>query len=177
MPERIPVPREMGRDRHAQLPRYPLIICATLVHSPVNLGGLCRTAEVFRLEALVLADLAIAETYPFRNLAASAHHWQPLTACAPAALADWLSQQRQLGYSLIGLDANPTALALPKFVFPQKTVLVLGQELTGIPAAILEICDRVLSIPQAGLVESLNVQTAGAIAIYEYMRQQSLSLT
>ena len=120
-------------------------------------------------------NLAIAETHPFRNLAASAHHWQPLTACVPDDLPDWLSQQRQLGYSLIALDANPAAMPLTKFVFPQKTVLVLGRELTGIPIAILEICDRALSIPQGGMVESLNVQTAGAIAIYEYIRQQSLS--
>ncbi|MBW4659971.1 MAG: RNA methyltransferase [Drouetiella hepatica Uher 2000/2452] len=167
----------MNRADYSQLPRHSLIVCATLVHSPVNLGGLCRTAEAFRLEAMVLADLAIAETHPFRNLAASAHHWQPLNACALDVLPSWLSQQRQLGYSLIALDANPAALPLTEFVFSQKTVLVLGQELTGIPAAILDQCDRALSIPQSGMVESLNVQTAGAIAIYEYIRQQSLSLT
>jgi tRNA guanosine-2'-O-methyltransferase len=174
---RTPVTRSISRDRYTQQPRHPLIVCAALVHSPINLGGLCRTAEAFRLESLVMADLAIAETYPFRNLAASAHHWQPLIACTPEALPDWLSQQRQLGYGLIALDADPNALPITKFAFPQKTVLVLGQELTGIPAAILALCDRTLSIPQAGMVESLNVQTAGAIAIYEYIRQQSLLST
>ncbi|HEY9627797.1 MAG TPA: RNA methyltransferase [Coleofasciculaceae cyanobacterium] len=172
---RTPVSRDISRDRYTQLPRQALVVCAALVQSPVNLGGLCRTAEAFRLEALVLADLAIAQTHPFRNLAASAHHWQPLIACAPDALPEWLRQQQQLGYSLIALDANPAALPLTQFVFPQKTVLVLGQELTGIPASLLEICDRTLSIPQAGMVESLNVQTAAAIAIYEYIRQQSLA--
>ncbi|NJR64596.1 MAG: RNA methyltransferase [Leptolyngbyaceae cyanobacterium CRU_2_3] len=162
----------MSRDRYAQLPRQPLIICASLVHSPVNLGGLCRTAEAFRLEALVLPDLVIAQTHAFRNLAASSHHWQPLLECPPHLLAGWLTQKQQTGYSLVALQANSTAISLTEFVFPQQTILVLGQELTGIPEEIVQQCDRSISIPQFGLVESLNVQTAGAIASYEYMRQQ-----
>ena len=52
-----------------------------------------------------------------------------------------------------------------------KTLLLLGRELTGIPTDILALCDVALTIPQYGRVESLNVQTAGAIAIYEYNRQ------
>jgi tRNA guanosine-2'-O-methyltransferase len=32
-------------------------------------------------------------------------------------------------------------------------------------------CDRAIAIPQYGLVDSLNVQTAAAIALYEYVRQ------
>ncbi|HEY9643035.1 MAG TPA: RNA methyltransferase [Coleofasciculaceae cyanobacterium] len=154
---RTPVTREISRDRYAQLPRHPLILCASLVHSSVNLGGLCRTAEAFRLEALVLPNLAIAQTPAFRNLAASSHHWQPLLACPPQDLDRWLTQQQQAGYSLIALESSPDAIPLTEFAFPQQTVLVLGQELTGIPPAISQRCDRSISIPQYGLVESFNV--------------------
>ena len=52
-----------------------------------------------------------------------------------------------------------------------KTVLVLGQEREGIPAAILDILDGTIEIPQLGLVRSLNVHVSGAIALYEYTRQ------
>jgi tRNA guanosine-2'-O-methyltransferase len=173
---RTKVSREISRDRYGQLPRHPLILCASLVHSPVNLGGLCRTAEAFRLEAVVLPDLAIAQTYAFRNLAASSHHWQPLWACSLEALPAWLTQQQQAGYCLVALQASSDAISITEFAFPQQTVLVLGQELTGIPAAIAHCCDQSLSIPQFGLVESLNVQTAGAIAAYEYVRQHSASI-
>jgi tRNA G18 (ribose-2'-O)-methylase SpoU len=170
---RTVVTREISRDRYAQLPRHPLIVCASLVHSAVNLGGLCRTAEAFRLEALVLPDLAIAQTHAFRNLAASSQHWQPLLACPSHALSTWLAQKQQAGYCLVALQASPDAIPITEFPFLQQTVLVLGQELTGIPDAIAQRCDRSISIPQFGLVESLNVQTAGAIASYEYVRQQT----
>ncbi len=119
-----------------------------------------------------MADLAIAQTRSFCNLAASAQHWQPLIACPPAALSDWLQDQRQSGYSLVALQVNAEAMPLAQFQFSRQTVLVLGQELTGIPDAIAQQCDHCLTIPQFGKVESLNVQVAGAIVTYEYLRQQ-----
>jgi tRNA G18 (ribose-2'-O)-methylase SpoU len=149
-----------------------MIVCASLVQNPANLGGLCRTVEVFRLEGLALADLAIAQTRTFRNLAASAQHWQPLISCPLASLSTWLQQQRQSGYSLVALQTGD-ATPLAQFQFSRQTVLLLGQELTGIPDPIAQQCDRQITIPQFGQVESLNVQVAGAIAIYEYMRQQA----
>lgn len=161
----------IARHDYSQFPRRTLVVCASLVQNPANLGGLCRTAESFRLEALVLADLAIAHSVPFKNLAASAHHWQPLIGCSTQRLPNWLEQRRSLGYSLIALERCPAAIALTEFVYPSRSVLLLGKELTGIPASLRQICDVVVSIPQAGMVESLNVQTAGAIAIYEYARQ------
>lgn len=165
--------RGMGRSQYNHLPRCPLIVCGVLVQNPANLGGLCRTCEAFRLEALVLANLAVSQTAAFCNLAASAHHWQPLLSCPIDRLPDWLAAQQQAGYRLIALHSDPEATALTQFVFPHRSVLVLGQELTGIPAEILSRCDYTVTISQWGLVESLNVQTAAAIAIYEYARQHS----
>lgn len=174
MTDRTPVQRSIDRADYANLPRHPLIVCATLVQNPANLGRLCRTVEVFRLEALVLADLAITQTPAFRNSAASAHYWQPLLECKNSRLPDWLHQQQQAGYTLVAMDANPAAVPLTQFMFPLRLVLLLGQELTGIPPNILHQCDYSVTIPQFGLIESLNVQTAGSIAIYEYIRQHAV---
>jgi tRNA G18 (ribose-2'-O)-methylase SpoU len=173
--QRTSVHRAIDRANYSNLPRHSLIVCASLVQNPGNLGRLCRTVEAFRLQTLVLADLGITQTPAFRNSAASAHHWQPLWECSTDALPDWLSQQQQAGYTLVALDANPTAIPIPQFSFPIQTVLLLGQELTGISADLLHQCKHSLTIPQFGLVESLNVQTAGSIAIYEYIRQHIFS--
>jgi tRNA G18 (ribose-2'-O)-methylase SpoU len=165
--------RTVRRDGYASLPRHGLIVCATLVQNPANLGGLCRTAEAFRLESLVLAEEAIAQASAFKNLSASTHHWQPFTVCPIESLPNWLTQQQQSGYSLIALHASPEATPLTRFTYPRQSVLILGQELTGIPSNVLERCDQKVMIPQFGLVDSLNVQTAGAIAIYEYVKQHA----
>jgi tRNA G18 (ribose-2'-O)-methylase SpoU len=168
---RSPVERGIHRDAYPQLPRHSLIVCAVLVQNPANLGGLCRTCEAFRLEALMIAEETIVQTPAFRNLAASSQHWQPLIACSPAHLPDWLSGQKQRGYVTIALTVHTDAIPLPEFTFPNRSVLLLGQELTGIPSPLLQQCDQRVMIPQFGMVESLNVQTAGAIAAYEYVRQ------
>ncbi|MGJ3249715.1 MAG: TrmH family RNA methyltransferase [Elainellaceae cyanobacterium] len=164
---------QINRHTYIDLPRHPLIVCATLVQNPANLGGLCRTAEVFRLESLVLSALAIAQTAPFRRLSTSAHHWQPLSECSIADLPAWLNRRKHDGYCLTALHADSNAKPLTEFRYPTRSVLLIGRELTGIPIPLIEQCDDVITIPQFGLVESLNVQNAAAIAIYEYIRQQT----
>ncbi len=160
------------RQDYEHLPRHPLIICATLVQNPANLGALCRTAEGFCVESLVISDLAIAQTQDFKNLAVSTQRWQPIRCCNVESLPNWIAAQRQAGYTVVALQQTPAAIPLHQFSYPDRCVLVLGRELTGIPETIVQECDRAVVIPQFGLVESFNVQTAAAIAIYEYIRQQ-----
>lgn len=163
------------RSRSPQLPRHPLIVCASLVQSPTNLGALCRTAEIFRLQSLVLPTLSVAQNWEFRKLAASAHHWQPLESCPGDRLLSQIPQWQQQAYGVYALTLLPTAKPLLQFSFPEKTVLVLGRELTGVPPEIVQACNGAIAIPQFGLVESLNVSTAAAIAAYEYIRQHAKS--
>ncbi|NJN22718.1 MAG: RNA methyltransferase, partial [Leptolyngbya sp. RL_3_1] len=79
------------------------------------------------------------------------------------------------GTACWALTAHPDAQLLPNFTFPQRTALVLGRELTGIPAEVLDRCQGTIWIPQFGQVESLNVHTAGAIAAYSYLCQHGFS--
>jgi tRNA G18 (ribose-2'-O)-methylase SpoU len=139
----------------------------------MNLGALCRTAEVFRLQSLVVPSLHILDNWEFRKVAVSAHQWQPLAACPTEDLAVWLHQYQASGWEIVALTRYPASTLLPTFVFAPQTVLLLGRELTGIPMKLIQQCDRVVTIPQFGQVESLNVQTAAAIAAYAYVTQYS----
>ncbi|WP_035991873.1 TrmH family RNA methyltransferase [Leptolyngbya sp. KIOST-1] len=161
----------LSRRQYLNLPRHSLVVCAALVENPINLGMLCRTAEAFRLEALVLKTLALAQDRKFRQGAVATHQWQPLVECALERLPQWLDGQRQRGYTPIALDLQPQAMPLPEMRFPKRTVLVLGRELTGIPPTVAAACDQAVTIPQYGVVQSLNVQTAAALAIYAYLGQ------
>lgn len=73
---------------------------------------------------------------------------------------------------VIGLEQTVESQALPQFEFPERSVLVLGKEGTGIPANLLQALDCCVEIPQLGLIRSLNVHVSGALAVYEYTRQQ-----
>jgi tRNA G18 (ribose-2'-O)-methylase SpoU len=54
------------------------------------------------------------------------------------------------------------------------TVLLLGKEKEGIPIEYLQVVDQCIEIPQYGIIRSLNVHVSGAIAIWEYTKQQQL---
>ncbi|MEM9482356.1 MAG: TrmH family RNA methyltransferase [Cyanobacteria bacterium P01_F01_bin.116] len=143
-----------------------LTVCASLVEKSVNQAALCRTCEVLGVHRLVLPNPD--DSWEFRKISASAQQWQQTEYCAPTNLLQWLSAQT---------DCNRVALTvrgeqlLTEYAFSPQTILLLGRELTGIPAEIAALCDVTLTIPQYGKVESLNVQTAAAIAVYEYNRQ------
>lgn len=53
-------------------------------------------------------------------------------------------------------------------------VLVLGREKEGIPVDIIHMLDACIEIPQLGVIRSLNVHVSGAIALWEYTRQQRM---
>ena len=84
----------------------------------------------------------------------------------------YLERKRGEGYSVIGLEQTAHSRPLDRFVFPDRTVLVLGREKEGIPVDIIHILDACVEIPQLGVVRSLNVHVSGAIAVWEYTRQQ-----
>ncbi|MEW6515676.1 MAG: RNA methyltransferase [candidate division FCPU426 bacterium] len=57
----------------------------------------------------------------------------------------------------------------------KPSLLVLGGEGGGLPTEVIGACDQRVQIPMPGEVESLNVATAGAILMFEGVRQRRLA--
>ena len=55
------------------------------------------------------------------------------------------------------------------------TVLVLGNEVTGVDQSVLEVLDEVVEVPMFGFKNSLNVAAAAPIVMYEVLRQRGLT--
>lgn len=88
-------------------------------------------------------------------------------------LPDWLSQQRNEGYTVVGLEQTAEAVSLTEFAFPKKTVIVVGREREGIPVEFLRLLDETLVIPQLGVIRSLNAHVSASMALYEYTKQHA----
>ena len=103
----------------------------------------------------------------------------------------WLRQRRDEGYYIVGLEQTSSSESLLEYQFPPSaftnllsnrshyhhhtgggTVLLLGKEKEGIPMEYLQMVDQCIEIPQYGIIRSLNVHVSGAIAIWEYTKQQ-----
>jgi len=82
-----------------------------------------------------------------------------------------LKELRREGFQLVGLEQTTGSHPLYTFAFRRRTVLVLGNERLGIEDEVLRLLDHVVEIPVYGLPYSHNVDTAAAMALYEYCRQ------
>ena len=151
-----------------------LVVVASLIDKLPNLGGLCRTCEVFGVGKYVIPCLKNCEETEFRNVSVTAQQWTPMIEVRPCALLAYLREQKAHGFTVIGIEQTSQSVSLEKFQFPTKTVLVFGNEKEGIPVEIIDELDRCVEIPQHGLIRSLNVHVSASIVIWEYVRQQSL---
>uniref|UniRef100_A0AAZ3P5T2 tRNA (guanosine(18)-2'-O)-methyltransferase TARBP1 n=1 Tax=Oncorhynchus tshawytscha TaxID=74940 RepID=A0AAZ3P5T2_ONCTS len=148
-----------------------LLVVASLIDKPTNLGGLCRTCEIFGASALVLDSLRHVSDKHFQALSVSSELWLPLLEVKPVELADFLQLKKREGYCIVGVEQTANSQSLKDYKFPVKTLLLLGNEREGIPANLLQLLDVCVEIPQQGVIRSLNVHVSAALLVWEYTRQ------
>ena len=91
-------------------------------------------------------------------------------------LKSFVEQKKQIGYRFIGTTLAKNSYRLDKFTFPEKIILILGNEKQGISPEIAEICDNTIYIPMVGMVESFNISVAASICLYEVFKQKGSAL-
>ncbi|XP_041866764.1 probable methyltransferase TARBP1 [Melanotaenia boesemani] len=148
-----------------------LLVVASLIDKPTNLGGLCRTCEIFGASALALDSLRHISDKHFQSLSVSSELWLPLLEVKPVELTDFLQVKKSEGYCIVGVEQTANSHSLQNYQFPEKTLLLLGNEREGIPANLLQMLDVCVEIPQQGVIRSLNVHVSAALLIWEYTRQ------
>ncbi|KAJ0961816.1 hypothetical protein J5N97_029644 [Dioscorea zingiberensis] len=148
------------------------IFVASLLDRIPNLAGLARTCEVFKAGGLAVADASIIHDKQFQLISVTAEKWVPIIEVPVCSLKVFLEKKRREGFSILGLEQTANSVPLDQYSFPHKTVLVLGREKEGIPVDIIHVLDACVEIPQLGIIRSLNVHVSGAIALWEYTRQQ-----
>jgi tRNA G18 (ribose-2'-O)-methylase SpoU len=138
-----------------------------------NLGASVRNAAAFGVDALVLSPRCADPFYRKAiRVAIGATFTLPIVR-----LATWPEDLRALrsrfGFSLLGAVIDPNATPLAAADRPAKIALLLGSEGPGLTAAARAACDRLIAIPMAAGADSLNVATAGAVALF-HLQQAAL---
>jgi TrmH family RNA methyltransferase len=87
-------------------------------------------------------------------------------------LAETLAAARASGLRILAAVARG-GTALPSSDLRPPSVILLGGEGQGLPAAIVDAADDRITIPMRPPVESMNVATAAAIVLYEAARQRA----
>ncbi len=136
---------------------------------PRNFGALLRTAEAVGIHYVVIPKDRSAEVTPLA-VKASAGAIYHLEIARVTNLRRVLVELKGRGFWITGLDAD-SRQSIYDTRYPSRLAIVLGSEGKGVRPVILRECDFLVSIPMLGKVTSLNVGAAGAVFLYELLRQ------
>jgi 23S rRNA (guanosine2251-2'-O)-methyltransferase len=152
----------------AVLERGGPIIVLDQVTDPRNIGAIMRSAAAFGAAAVITQDRnAPEETGSLAKAASGALETMPLLRAVN--IARTVIALKAANVWCVGLDASGKPLSGPFFA-GRRVALVLGAEGEGLRRLTRETCDEIAGLSIKGVVESLNVSAAAAVALYELAR-------
>ncbi len=158
---------------------HKTILIAHNIRSCHNIGALFRTADGLGVDEFVISGYSpypqqendermphIAErvSRSIHKTALGAEKslkWHKVNELKP-----YLNKLTKRGFSIYALEQAAGSIPIQEFLPPKKIALIVGNEITGIDATLLEGLDGVIEIPMLGSKESLNVSCAASIGLY-----------
>ncbi len=150
-------------DVLSDLPEPALLLVLDGVTDPHNLGACLRSADAFGAQAVIVPkDRAVGLNATAAKAASGAAETVPVITVTNLSRA--LADLKQRGVWVLGADEGGESLFAADVSGP--VAWVLGAEGQGLRRLTRESCDRLIGIPLAGAVESLNVSVAAGICLY-----------
>ncbi|WP_327119498.1 rRNA methyltransferase [Nocardia sp. NBC_01730] len=161
-------PGEPGEDA-------PVVVVFDRPNSPGNLGTLIRSADAFGASGVIVTGHG-ADQYDPQTVRASTGSLfavPVIRAAGPAQVLEFRDRQvlRGIPTRIVGTDEKGPRAAYDHD-FTEATILVVGNEASGMSAAWQQTCDDMVHIPMGGTASSLGAPSAAAVALYEISRQR-----
>jgi RNA methyltransferase, TrmH family len=153
--------REWGRLREPVL----LLDCISNGH---NLGAILRTAAFFGVTKVILPDhpsAALPTEATYRVAEGGLDHVEVFLV----KRLDLFVRELRKYFTVIGADTRGGRAEIEVSGF-KPVALVMGNEEEGLADEVASACDRLVTIPGSGRVESLNVSAAAAVLLWECTR-------
>jgi 23S rRNA (uridine2479-2'-O)-methyltransferase len=138
--------------------------------NPGNIGTVIRAADAFGAHGLIVTGHA-ADPYDPKSVRASTGSLFAVPVVRADSHADAISWARTWSAAIVGTDEKGEA-GIADTDLTGPTVIVIGNETTGLSGAWREACDVVARIPITGAASSLNAAGAATVVLYEAARQR-----
>lgn len=155
--------REAGHD--------PLVLVLEHLQDPTNFGTLLRSAEAAGVDGVVFPERGAAPLSAAAVKASAGASEHLLLARLPT-IGEAIHELKVAGLRLVAADQDASAAAWDSDLAGPLAVVV-GSEGSGLSGATRRRCDLLVSFPMSGRVASLNAATAGALLLFEVVRQRS----
>lgn len=145
---------------------------------PGNIGSIIRSADAFGADGFIVTGHA-ADVYDPKAVRASTGSLFALPAVrvpSQREVMEWVAAERARGVPIVvvGTDEHGS-VDVYDFDFTQPTLLLVGNETSGLSAAWKELADELVRIPMGGAASSLNAANAATAVLYEASRQRAHS--
>lgn len=149
----------------------PFLLVLDHIQDPQNFGSLLRTAYAAEVQGVVVPERGSApRSGVVAKVSAGAMSHVPIVDVVNLVRA--LEEMRSAGIWIVGLDGGAREV-LYSVDLTVPVALALGSEGGGLRRLTREHCDVIARLPMPGAMESLNAAVAGAIAMYEVVRQRT----
>jgi len=170
MSDRLPFRATRAAQPYDELSPLPVSVLLDNVRSMYNVGAFFRTADAAGVECLYLGGITACPPKPgIEKTALGAEKKVAWRRCddSPSVIA--LLRARK--YEIAVVETSVQAIDLfdwrPRF----PVCLIFGHEVEGVQSGLAAQADTHVCIPMLGVKHSLNVATAGGVAIYELLRK------
>jgi 23S rRNA (guanosine2251-2'-O)-methyltransferase len=149
---------------------YSLVVVLDGVEDPHNFGAILRTADAAGADGVVIPERrAVGVTGTVTKASAGASEHLPIAKVTNIARS--IEELKDRNIWTVGLDERGKQ-TYDSLDYNMDCALVLGAEGKGLHDLVKKKCDFLVSIPMLGKVPSLNVSVAGAVVLYEIVRQR-----
>jgi 23S rRNA (guanosine2251-2'-O)-methyltransferase len=156
-------------EEFRQASKMPAIMVLDNVRSALNIGSVFRTADAFLMEAIFICG--ISATPPNKEI--------EKTALGATKSVEWkyfndtieaVKELKANGYKVFAVEQAVGSQMLNEISLAPKSAFVFGNEVNGVSQEVIDICDAVIEIPQAGTKHSLNVSVSAGLIMWEFFR-------
>ncbi|WP_240627906.1 RNA methyltransferase [Terrimonas sp.] len=158
--------------------KTPVIAVLDNVRSMHNVGSVFRTADAFLIEGVYLCGYTPKP--PHRDIqktalgATETVHWKYYNTTTEA-----VQELKATGYRIWAVEQVEGSILLDKISTlhlpeKEKAAVIFGNEVSGVDAEVLKLCDGCIEIPQMGMKHSLNISVAAGIVLWELTKEFKL---
>ncbi|MGO1661152.1 MAG: TrmH family RNA methyltransferase [Canibacter sp.] len=133
----------------------------------MNIGSIVRSANAFAADTVHIVG---RRRWNKRGAMVTDRYQHVVHRENIADLAEWA---RAEGIPIIAIDNVPGCVPMETFEWPERCVMVFGQEGPGLTDEAIDAADAVVEITQYGSTRSINASAAAAVSMYSWVLQHS----
>lgn len=147
--------------------RHPFHVAIENWQHDMNIGSIVRSANAFAADTVHIVG---RRRWNKRGAMVTDRYQHVQYHDDIAALAAWATDE---GMPIIAIDNVPGCVPMETFDWPERCIMLFGQEGPGLTREAIDASLAVVEITQYGSTRSINASAAAAVAMYSWVTKHS----